>query len=67
MPIYAVASFSHCHRCHTFQYSGQYIDIFWKKYSLALHLVEIDSIQDMICIRTRQKMMSIRQDTDQQH
>ncbi len=67
MPIYAVVSFSHCHRCHTFQYSGQYIEIFWKKYSLALHLVKIDSIQDTIWIRTRQKTMPIWQDTDQQH
>jgi hypothetical protein len=66
MPIYAV-SFSHCHRCHTFQYSGQYINIFWKKYRLALHLVEMGSIQDTIWIRTRQKMKPIRQHTDQQH
>ncbi len=30
------------HRCQNFQYFGQSIDIFWKKYILALHLVEMD-------------------------
>jgi hypothetical protein len=26
------------HRCYNFQYFRHYIEIFWKKYSLALHL-----------------------------
>jgi len=28
-----------------FQYSGQYIEIFWKKYSLALYLEEMDTVR----------------------
>ena len=31
------------HRRHSFQYFGQYNQIFWLEYSSALHLVEIDT------------------------
>jgi hypothetical protein len=32
--------------CHNFQYFGKYIAIFWRKYSLAVHLVEINTDPD---------------------
>jgi hypothetical protein len=34
------------HRCHNFQYFKQHTEIYWKKYSLSLHLVETDTGPD---------------------
>ncbi len=33
-------------RCHNFLFFGRYIEIFWKKYSLTLDLVEMDKDPD---------------------
>ena len=40
-----------CNRCHNFQYCGQYIAIFWKKYSLVYLYIWLKWIR----IRIRQK------------
>jgi hypothetical protein len=40
---FSAASYS---RFHHFHYFGQYIEDFWKKYCLAVHLVQMDTYQD---------------------
>ncbi len=47
IPVYTVLSFfSICHRCPKFQHFRQNIEIFWKKYGLSLHLVQINTDPD---------------------
>ncbi len=47
--------FSHqCHMCHTFQYFGQPIEIFWKKYGIGYLYIWLKLIQIRIRLWVRQ-------------
>ncbi len=61
MTVYIVLSFSSAPKVSYFQYFKQFIEIFWKKYSLALRLVEMDTDP------YRQAMDTDQQDPDPQH
>jgi hypothetical protein len=57
-----------CYKCQNFQYFGQYFELFWERFTLALHLVLVDKDLIRICLGSGfAKMMPIRPDPDPQH